>query len=263
MEESLSHRDGRTTKIIPHCQLMLPHNAVQCYTQHTTSMLSKSPPLGTRSTRGVVLFQCHTHGSPRHRGSCAHETKLTMHVGLSCIQGMVLIACRESLSLHLSPHGQHRWQEDHQHIPFQASYHPSPIIDATTRLTAAIAGVQDTPPQKIEAIQSLCTLLLGKVALLPPPTPSILPTPPPPTTVVNEDEPIILWNPHLAQPALPTHNLNTDDINSNQNTPAIVEDNGNNNSPIPSQRTSPPHHHLICPLQNCPLTINRDYALLI
>jgi hypothetical protein len=45
---------------------------------------------------------------------------------LSCIQGMVLIACRKSLSLHLSHHSQHRRQKDHQHVLLQASCHPSP-----------------------------------------------------------------------------------------------------------------------------------------
>jgi hypothetical protein len=40
------------------------------------------------------------------------------------------------------------------------------IIDGTARLTAAIAGIQDTPPNKMEAIQPLCPLLLGKVAPL-------------------------------------------------------------------------------------------------
>ena len=82
-------------------------------------------------------------------------------------------------------------------------------MDATTRLTATIAGVQDTPPNKMETIQSLCTLLLGKIALLPPLTTSILSTPSPPTPVVDKDEPVIIWNPHHVQPALPTHNLNT------------------------------------------------------
>jgi hypothetical protein len=131
------------------------------------------------------------------------------------------------------------------------------IIDTTTRLTAAIAGIQDAPPIFFSAIQSLCTLLLGKVALLPPPSPSILPPPPPPTPVVDKDEPIIIWNLQLVQPALPTHNLNTNDINSNHNTPAIVEDNSNDNSPIPSQQTRPPCHHLICQLENHPLTRNQ------
>jgi hypothetical protein len=102
----------------------------------------------------------------------------------------------------------------------------------------------------MEAIQFLCTLLIGKVAPLPSPTSSILPTPLPPTPVVDKDEPAIIWNPHYVQPALPTYNHNTNDINSNRKTPAIVKDDGNdNNSPIPSQCISPHHHHLICPLQ--------------
>jgi hypothetical protein len=187
-----------------------------------------------------------------------------MHVGLSCIQGVILIACRKSLSLHLSPHGRHRWQEDtdtfrlkHHAIPVSEITATNRIIDAITILTATIAGIQDAPPNKMEVIQSLCTLLLGKVTPLPSPTPSILPTLPPPTPVVNEDELVIIWNPQLVQPALPTHNLNIKDINSNRNTPAIVEDNSNDNSPISSQSTHPPHHHLIRLLQNSPLTRNQ------
>jgi hypothetical protein len=78
----------------------------------------------------------------------------------------------------------------------------------------------------MEAIQSLCTLLLGKVAPLSPPT-STLPTRPPPTPLVDEDKPINIWNPQLVQPSLPTHNLNTNDISSNCNTPEIIEDNSN------------------------------------
>jgi hypothetical protein len=145
----------------------------------------------------------------------------------------------------------------HHAIPVPEITATDRIIDATTRLTATIAGIQDAPPDKMETIQSLCTLLLGEAAPLPPPTPSILPTPPPPTSVVNEDEPIIIWNPQLVQPALPTHNLNTIDINSRCNSPAIVEDNGNDDSLIPSQSIRPPHHHLIRPLQNPPLTRNQ------
>jgi hypothetical protein len=137
----------------------------------------------------------------------------------------------------------------HHAIPVPEITATNRIINTTTRLTAAIASIQDAPPNKMEAIQFLCTLLLGKVALLPPWSPSILPPPPPPTPVVNKDE--------LVQPALPTHNLNTNNINSNCNTPAIVEDNGNNDSHILSQRTRPHCHQLICPLQNRPLTCNQ------
>jgi hypothetical protein len=92
----------------------------------------------------------------------------------------------------------------------------------------------------MEAIQSLCTLLLCEVALLLPPTPSILPSPPPPTPVVEEDEPVIIWNPQLVQPALSTPNVNTDDIYSNRNTPAIIKNDGNDNHPVPSQCTQSP-----------------------
>jgi hypothetical protein len=68
------------------------------------------------------------------------------------------------------------------------------IIDATTKLTAAIAGIQEAPPNKLEAIQSLCTLLLGKVAPLPPPAPIFPPTPPVITLTVD-GKPVAIWNP--------------------------------------------------------------------
>jgi hypothetical protein len=125
----------------------------------------------------------------------------------------------------------------HHTIPVPEITATDRIIDATTRLITAVAGIQDAPPNKMKAIQSLCTLLLGKVAPLPPPTPGILPTPPPPTLGVEENEPIIIWNPQLVQPALPTPNVNTNNIYPNCNTPAIVKDDGNDDDPVPSQRT--------------------------
>jgi hypothetical protein len=74
------------------------------------------------------------------------------------------------------------------------------MIDTTIGLTAAIAGIQEAPPNNMEAIQSLCTLLLGKVAPLPPPAPSILPTPAVLTpTVARLGIPIFgsnFWDPH-------------------------------------------------------------------
>jgi hypothetical protein len=149
------------------------------------------------------------------------------------------------------------FQSKHHAIPVLEITATNRIIDATRRLSAAIAGVQDALTNKIEAIQSLCILLLGKIAPLPPLTPSILPTPPSPTQLIDKDKPVIIWNPQLIQPSLPTHNHNTNNSSSNRNTPAIIEDHSNDNSPIPSHSTHPPCHHLIHPVQNRPLTRNQ------
>jgi hypothetical protein len=89
------------------------------------------------------------------------------------------------------------FQFKHHAIPVLDITASDRIIDATTRLTATIAGIRDASPNKMEAIQSLNTVLLGKIAPLPTPTPRIFPTPPPPTPLINEDEPIIIWNPQL------------------------------------------------------------------
>jgi hypothetical protein len=69
------------------------------------------------------------------------------------------------------------FQFKHHAIPVPEIIATDRVIDAITRLTATIAGIQDAPLDKMEFIQSLCTLLLGKIAPLPPPAPSILPTP--------------------------------------------------------------------------------------
>jgi hypothetical protein len=66
----------------------------------------------------------------------------------------------------------------HHALPVPEKTATDRIINASTRLTTAIAGIQEAPPNKLQDIQSICTLLLGKVALLPPPAPSISPTSP-------------------------------------------------------------------------------------
>jgi hypothetical protein len=131
------------------------------------------------------------------------------------------------------------------------------IIDATTRLAATIAGVQEAPPDEMEAIQSLCTLLLDKVAPLHPPAPKILPTPPVLTPMVDINKPIIIWNPQEVQTSPPPLKHNTHDIIPNSNTPAMIEDHIDNDTPTPIHSTCPSCHHHICSLQNCPLTRNQ------
>jgi hypothetical protein len=84
------------------------------------------------------------------------------------------------------------FQFKHHAIPVPEITATDRIIDATTRLTAAIAGVQDAHPNKMEAIQSLCILLLKEVAPIPPPAPSIFPAPQPPTPLVDVDKPVII-----------------------------------------------------------------------
>ncbi len=113
----------------------------------------------------------------------------------------------------------------------------------------------------MEATQSLRTLVLGKVALLPPPALSILPTPQEPSPLVDIDEPVIIWSPQLVQPSLPPLKHNTNNIIPNRNTPAIVKDDSDDDTPIPNHNTHPPCHHLIRQLQNLSRATNCGYAL--
>jgi hypothetical protein len=149
------------------------------------------------------------------------------------------------------------FQFKHHAIPVAEITATDRINDTTTRLTTAIASILDAPPNKIEAIQSLCNLLLGKVAPLPPPAPSILPNPLVLTPLVNIDKPIIIWNPQEAQLPPPPIKHNTHNISPNCNTPAIIEDDSDNSTPIPIHSTHTPHHHHIRPLQNHSLTCNQ------
>jgi hypothetical protein len=131
------------------------------------------------------------------------------------------------------------------------------IIETTTRLTAAIAGIQEASPNKMEAIQCLCTLLLGKIALLPPLAASILPTPPV-IAPTFDDKSVTIWNPQEVQTSLPPHKHATPDISPNSNTPAIIKDNTDDNTPTPVHNTHPSQHHYICLLQKCPLIRNHQ-----
>jgi hypothetical protein len=114
---------------------------------------------------------------------------------------------------------------------FQFKHHALPvpeittidrIIDATVRLTATSAGIQEAPHDKMEAIQSLCTLLLSKSTPIPPPAPKVLPTPP-----------------VIAQTSLPLHKLTTPNISPNSNIPAIIKDDSDNDTPTPIHITCP------------------------
>jgi hypothetical protein len=74
------------------------------------------------------------------------------------------------------------------------------IITVTHDLMAAILGVQEAPPNELQAIATLCHLLLGEV----PPTsvpvdpPPIAPVPPPVPNTVDK-EPMHIWDPNARQ----------------------------------------------------------------
>jgi hypothetical protein len=72
------------------------------------------------------------------------------------------------------------------------------ILQATERLTDAIAGVQEAPPNKLVAITSLRALLLGKELPLEPVEAPVAPNPvttPVKETLPEEYLPVIMWDP--------------------------------------------------------------------
>jgi hypothetical protein len=88
----------------------------------------------------------------------------------------------------------------HHSMPIPSITPTNQIIAVTHDLTAAILGVQEAPPDDLQAIATLCHLLLGEV----PPTPvpinpsPIAPVPPPITNTVNK-EPVHVWDPNARQ----------------------------------------------------------------
>jgi len=126
------------------------------------------------------------------------------------------------------------------------------ILEATARLTAAIEGVQESPPNELAAIQTLRTLLLGEV-------PPIAPTPPPvqaPRPTIDEEH-VEIWSPNDIQQ--PIHNTSTNSPTSTpldqRNLPAIIEDEPDNNCvPLTPLRRSPRAH-------TAPLTTNAHTRL--
>ena len=114
------------------------------------------------------------------------------------------------------------------------------ILDTTARLTAAIKGVQEAPPDELAAIQALQTLLLGEV---PPPEPT-----PAPVTALRptiEKEPVEIWSPNNAQQ--PTRDTDSNSPASappsQWDLPAIIEDDSDNKSvPLTLLHCSPRLH---------------------
>jgi hypothetical protein len=173
------HCDATLNMLCPCCQnpLLSAHEALEgSFSFNATPMA----PLGTE-----VLI----HMKPnlqRKWGYHASKAWCVLHAAnhYCCIQVLMANKGGERIT--------NTFHFKHHAIPVPEITATNRIIDVTKRLPAAITGIQDAPPDKMEAIQSFCTLLLGKVAPLPPPTPSILPTPPPPTPVVDEDKPVII-----------------------------------------------------------------------
>ena len=132
---------------------------------------------------------------------------------------------------------------------FRFNYHSIPvpkitatdrILDTTARLTAAIKGVQEAPPDELAAIQALQTLLLGEV---PPPEPTPAPVTAPRPTI--DEEPVVIWSHDDSQQ--PARNTGTNSPASappsRRDLPAIIEDDSDDKSVPPTLLCCSPRVH--------------------
>ena len=129
---------------------------------------------------------------------------------------------------------------NHHAIPVPKITATDRILDATARLTAAINGVQEAPPDELAAIESLRTLLLGEV---PPPEPTATPVTAP--RPIIDEEHVEIWSPDEVQ--TPARITGTTPPASapphRRDLPAIIEDDSDDDSvPPPLLRRSPRAH---------------------
>jgi hypothetical protein len=89
------------------------------------------------------------------------------------------------------------FRSKHNAMPVPSITPTNRIITATRALTAAITGVQELPPDKLQAIATLRHLLLGESPPLPVPINSPPLAPPPPLAIkVIKEEPVHIWDPN-------------------------------------------------------------------
>jgi hypothetical protein len=139
------------------------------------------------------------------------------------------------------------------------------IITATQHLTAAISGVQVSPPDKFHAIATLRHILLGKTPPVPVPIDTQPIQPPSPLFLdVIDEEPVHIWDPltmqlpHIHTASIPTTNSMPKPTAPG---PAIIDDN-NDVTPLPHQaRTCAQHRSSHVHLINS--TITKALMLLI
>ncbi len=142
---------------------------------------------------------------------------------------------------------------------FHYKHHASPIpevtatdfiLKATHRLTVAIKDIQEAAPDKLQAIESLRRILLGKQI-------PQQPRPPPPTPLHDSDvdkEPIHMWDPTIhTQITLPL--AATSDAPQTER--AIIDDDDNAPTcPVPAVHTGHPaiihNNDDAPPISRCP-----------
>jgi hypothetical protein len=153
------------------------------------------------------------------------------------------------------------FQYQHHAIPVLAIMANNCILEATCHLADAINGIQEAPPEKMAAIQSLQGLLLGKETPQEP-EPSPQPCRPkaplavlPLAETEHNDPPIRMWNPRADMtPTIhilyPTARLPT------SSAPAMIQDNIDkfDTPPIPVIANSPARSHCVQPPQAQPIT---------
>ena len=88
------------------------------------------------------------------------------------------------------------FQFKHHAMPVPTITATDSIVAATKALTAAISGVQESPPDELQAIATLRLLLLGETAptQIPIDPPAAVHTPPPARDNID-DEPVHIWDP--------------------------------------------------------------------
>jgi hypothetical protein len=152
MEELFSCRHVRPFKIFPHCQLVPPHNSINITLNMLCPCCQNPLLLAHKALKGLFSFKA-TPMAPLGTEVLVHMKQYCQHMwGYHASKAWYLLHAAKHyrcIRVLMADTGSKKitdmFQFKHHAIPVLVIAATDRIIDAMTRLTATIAGIQDAP----------------------------------------------------------------------------------------------------------------------
>jgi hypothetical protein len=211
------------------------------------SFLFNATPMAPPSTKVLVYLK------PTHHKSWSFNTSNGWYIGPSLKHYNCIRTIMEGTS---SKQLTDTCCFKHYAMPVPVITPMDRIISTTQQLTDAIAGVQEAPPNKLQATATLCHTLLGELPPIPIPinlAPSFVPTTPVAPIALSsladtDNKPIHMWDPlHVPNHILTLcHTTIITDSDAHIVPAAIIK--VNNSKPTPATSI---HHNQCTRMQHC------------